>query len=364
VRQAAFPGSLVVMAEPLAGLARRPVVVAPMAGGPSTPGLVIAAAGAGALGFLAAGYKTAAGMRAEMDAVGAAGAPFGVNVFVPGAPAADRAALTRYLAELEPDAAALGVRPGAPDWDDDDWDAKLAALLAGPPAVVSFTFGCPDEGIIAALRAAGSQVWVTVTTPGEAAMATARGAGGLCVQGPEAGAHRGTFSVSPAPSASRSRPWAASASPPTVPLHQLLREVAAVTALPLIAAGAVMSRADVKAAMAAGAVAVQCGTAFLRCPESGAQPLHKAALADPAFTATAVTRAFTGRPARGLVNRFMLDHPDAPPAYPEVHFATRPLRAAAAAAGDTSRLNLWAGEGFRAATTRPAAEIVELLSTG
>jgi nitronate monooxygenase len=149
-----------------------------------------------------------------------------------------------------------------------------------------------------------------------------------------------------------------------VPLHELLRDVAAVTGLPLIAAGAIMSRQDVRDVLAAGAVAAQCGTAFLRCPESGAQPLHKAALADPAFTATAVTRAFTGRPARGLVNRFMTDHPDAPAAYPEVHFATRPIRAAAAAAGDTGRLNLWAGEGYRAATTRPAAEIVELLSGG
>ena len=346
-----IPGQSVDMAEPLAGLARRPVVVAPMAGGPSTPGLVIAASAAGALGFLAAGYKTAAVMRSEMDVVRAAtGAPFGVNVFVPGSPAADRAALARYLAELEPEAAALGVRPGAPDWDDDDWNAKLAALLADPPAVVSFTFGCPDEGVIAALRAARSQVWVTVTAPEEAAVATGRGADGLCVQGPEAGAHRGTFS--------------ASASPPAVPLHQLLRDVAAVTRLPLIAAGAVMSHADVSDAMAAGAVAAQCGTAFLRCPESGAQPLHKAALADPAFSTTAVTRAFTGRPARGLVNRFMLDHPDAPAAYPEVHRATRPLRAAAAAAGDTGRLNLWAGQGYRAAAERPAAEIVELLSGG
>src|SRR5205823_8603168 len=133
-----------------------------------------------ALGFLAAGYKTAATVRAEMDAVRAGtGALFGVNVFVPGAPAADRAALGRYLAELEPEAAALSVRPGAPDWDDDDWDAKLAALLAGPPAVVSFTFGCPEQDVFAALRAAGSQVWVTVTAPEEAAVAAARGADGL-----------------------------------------------------------------------------------------------------------------------------------------------------------------------------------------
>jgi nitronate monooxygenase len=340
------------MADVLDRLARCPVVVAPMAGGPSTTGLVAAASAAGALGFLAAGYKTAAAMLAEMDAVQASpGTPFGVNVFVPGPPT-DPAELDGYLAELGPDADALGVAPGQPDWTDDDWDAKLAALLARPPAVVSFTFGCPEPGVIAALRAAGSVVWVTVTTPDEAALAASRGADGLCVQGPEAGAHRGTFSPD------------RDAGPPGVPLRRLLADIAAVTSLPLIAAGAIMSRQDVTRALAAGAVAVQCGTAFLRCPESGAHPLHKAALADPQFHGTAVTWAFTGRPARGLVNRFMLDHADAPPGYPELHFATRPLRAAAAAAGDTGRMNLWAGEGYRAATTRPAAEVVARLSGG
>ena len=340
------------MPDVLQRLARCPVVVAPMAGGPSTAGLVLAASAAGALGFLAAGYKTAAAMLAEMDAMQASpGVPFGINVFVPGPPT-DPAELDGYLAELGQDAAALGVAPGQPEWTDDDWDAKLAALLARPPTVVSFTFGCPEPPIISALRAAGSVVWVTVTTPGEAALAASRGADGLCVQGPEAGAHRGTFSTD------------RDVGPPGVPLRRLLADVAAVTSLPLIAAGAIMNRQDVTSALAAGAVAVQCGTAFLRCPESGAHPLHKAALADPQFPGTAVTWAFTGRPARGLVNRFMLDHPDAPPGYPELHFATRPLRAAAAAAGDTGRMNLWAGEGYRAATTRPAAAVVALLSGG
>src|SRR5215469_7260192 len=255
------------MPDVLQRLARCPVVVAPMAGGPSTAGLVLAASAAGALGFLAAGYKTAPAMLAEMDAVQASpGVPFGVNLFVPGPPT-DPAALDGYLTELGPDAAALGVAPGQPEWTDDDWDAKLAALLARPPAVVSFTFGCPAPRVIAALRAAGSVVWVTVTTPDEAALAASRGADGLCVQGPEAGAHRGTFAAD------------RHAGPPGVPLRRLLADVAAVTSVPLIAAGAIMSRQDVTSALAAGAVAVQCGTAFLRCPESGArarpgQPLH------------------------------------------------------------------------------------------
>jgi len=341
------------MTESLGNVLRCPVVVAPMAGGPTTAGLVSAASSAGALAFLAAGYKTAAAMRAEMDAVEAAGdAPYGVNVFVPGAPARDREALAAYAAGLVPEAAALGVQPGAPAWDDDDWDAKVAALEAHPPAAVSFTFGCPDRAVVAALRAAGSLVWVTVTTAAEAALAASAGADGLCVQGAQAGAHRGTFAAD------------AGVGAPHLPLGRLLREVGRVTGLPLVASGGIMSRREVTGALAAGAAAVQCGTAFLRCPESGAHPVHKAALADPRFTGTAVTRAFTGRPARGLVNRFMLDHADAPAGYPEIHHVTRPIRAAAAAAGDTGRMNLWAGEGYRAATTRPAAEIVEVLSGG
>lgn len=145
-------------------------------------------------------------------------------------------------------------------------------------------------------------------------------------------------------------------------MKQLVHEVAAVTSLPLLAAGGIMDRSAVLEALAAGAVAVQCGTAFLRCRESGAHPVHKAALVDSRFDKTAITRAFSGRPARGLVNRFMLDHYDAPAAYPEINNATRPLRAAAAAAGDAQRMSLWAGEGYRAATDLPAAEIVKTLS--
>jgi nitronate monooxygenase len=320
-----------------------------MGGGPSTAELVVAASDAGALGFLAAGYKTAAAMRAEIDAVAAAtDQPFGVNVFVPGAPAAVPEELAAYLSGISAEAERLGVKPGEPAWDDDDWEAKLAALLARPPAVISFTFGCPGRDVITAFQAAGSLVCVTVTSPQEAATATAADADCLCVQGAEAGAHRGTFTNGP----DSARDYR---------LPQLLRATAAVTDLPLIAAGAIMTHEDVTTALAAGAVAAQCGTAFLRCPESGAQPLHKAALADPRFTRTAVTRAFSGRPARGLVNRFMLDHPDAPAAYPEINNATRPLRAAAVSAGERECMSLWAGEGYRAATIRPAAEIVDLL---
>ena len=142
-------------------------------------------------------------------------------------------------------------------------------------------------------------------------------------------------------------------------LLSLIGEVAAVTGLPQIAAGGIMGPRQVQAVLAAGAVAAQCGTALLRSPECGAHPLHKAALADPRYTATVVTRAFSGRLARGLVNEFVVDHVNAPPAYPEINNATRPLRAAAAAAGDTERMSLWAGQGYRLATERSAGEIID-----
>ena len=326
-------------------LLRRPVIVAPMAGGSSTAELVIAAAGAGALGFLAAGYKTPAAMAAEMADVRAATAqPFGVNVLLPGTPYPDPAALDRYLGSLR-SAGPLGDAT----WDDDGFGGKIAALLAEPPAVTSFTFGCPPAEVIRALQDAGSLVVVTVTSPAEAALAAGAGVDALCAQGYEAGAHRGTFANDDEPG----RDYG---------LLSLIGEVVRVTSLPQVAAGGIMDPRQVRAVIAAGAVAAQCGTAFLRCPESGAHPRYKAALTDPHYTATTLTRAFSGRLARGLANQFIRDHQDAPAAYPEINNATRPLRAAAAADGDTERMSLWAGQGWRSATGQPAGEIIERLS--
>ena len=222
----------------LMDLLRCPVVVAPMAGGPSTADLVVAAARAGALGFLAAGYKTPGAMAGEIAAVRAATSqPFGVNVLVPGTPYPDAAALASYLGSLGP-AADLGEAT----WDDDGFDGKVAALLADPPPVVSFTFGCPPAGLIGALRGAGAVVAITVTSPGEAAIAAAAGADALCVQGFEAGAHRGTFANDDAPG----RDYG---------LLSLIGEVAAVTGLPQVAAGGIMSRPQLQAVIAAGASA-------------------------------------------------------------------------------------------------------------
>jgi nitronate monooxygenase len=338
--------------DPLGPLLRRPVLVAPMAGGPSTPALVSAAADAGALGFLAAGYQTADAMRAGIASVRAAtSGPFGVNLFVPGAPAADPAATARYVSSLRGDASRAGAVLGEPAWDDDGWTAKLDTLLADPPPVVSFTFGCPDRDVLSAFRRAGSVTVVTVTSPAEARQAVTAGAACLCVQGVEAAAHQGRFG-NDGPAASGTA------------LLPLIAGVTRVTDIPLIAAGGIMTAAGATAALAAGAAAVQCGTAFLRCPESGAHPVYKAALASGRFTGTTLTRAFSGRPARGLVNQFIRDHPDAPAAYPEINNATRPLRAAAARHGDADRMSLWAGTGFLQATDLPAGEVIDRVAPG
>jgi len=249
------------------------------------------------------------------------------------------------------DAARLGVELGDPTWDDDQFEAKTAALLADPPPVVSFTFGCPERDLIEAFRKRGAAVVVTVTTPDEAVIAAAAGADCLCVQGNEAGAHQGGFLNNDDPGHDFG-------------ILALLSEIPRVCQLPMIASGAISGPRAVAAVKAAGAVAAQAGTAFLLCPESGTHPTHKAALIDGRYTTTAITRAFSGRRARGLLNQFMADHPDAPAAYPEINNATRPLRAAAAAQDDPNRMSLWAGQAFRSAVDRPAGEVVELLAKG
>lgn len=336
------------MRPALRDVIRVPVVQAPMAGGAGTPRLAAAVAEAGGFPILAAGYKSADALRAEIaETRRLTGAPIGVNVFVPQHTETAQEDLDRYRDRLAPEAQRLGVGLGDPVWDDDVWDAKLALLLADPVPLVSFTFGCPPGEVIRELQRRGSLAVITVTTPDEARLAAATGADALCVQGAEAGAHQGSFDND----AVRD-----------VGLLPLLAAVQAAVPVPLIAAGGIMRGADLAAVLASGAIAAQLGTAFLRCPESGTHQTHRQALADSRFAATAVTRAFTGRWARSLVNRFMERHgPAAPRAYPQVHHLTRELRRAAAQRGDPDALHLWAGQGFRLAEGRPAGEIVARL---
>ncbi|MFD4659115.1 nitronate monooxygenase [Kitasatospora sp. NPDC058444] len=321
-----------------------PVIAAPMAGGPTTPELVAAVNRAGGLGFLAAGMRTAGGMAEQIAAVRkSTDRPYGVNLFVPGPPG-DGAAVAAYRERLRPEAEQWGVTlPEEIAPDRDDWEAKLAALLADPVPVVSYTFGLPTAEEAAALRAVGTTQVATVTTPREARAAEAVGMDALCVQGPEAGGHRGTHRVADRPG--------------ELPLLRLLPAVREVTGLPLIAAGGLGDGPAVAAALRAGAVAVQLGTALLRSDESGAPAAHRAALVE--LPETVVTRAYTGRPARGLRNAFIDRHgPYAPPAYPEVNRLTTPLRAAATRRDDTSAMHLWAGTAHLLARTGPAERIV------
>jgi nitronate monooxygenase len=323
-----------------------------MAGGPSTVELVTAVSRAGAFGFLAGGYKTPDALAEEMAGVRAAGvSSFGVNLFLPGAPTTDGGGLDAYLRALAPEAAALGTSLGAAGWDDDDYPRKLELVLRDRPAAVSFTFGLPPRDVVQALQAAGALVVLTVTTPEEATAALRTGPDALCLQGSEAGAHRGSLANDFRPDADR-------------PIRSLLASVWGRTRTPLLAAGGVGGPDDVRDLLTRGATLVQAGTAFLRCPESGAQPLAKAALADPSFASTALTRAFSGRRARALVNAMVRRHHDAPAAYPEINNATRPLRAAAAAAGDPEHMGLYAGTAFRQAEARAAAEVVAHLASG
>jgi nitronate monooxygenase len=331
-------------------LVRWPVVQAPMGGGPSRPKLAAAVSDAGGIGFLAAGYKTASDMLAEIAATRRLTEhPFGVNVFMPYAPAVDDDALQRYLEVIDGEASSLGVRRGASEWNDDDWDAKIAGLLREPVAMVSFAFGCPSSDVIAELHRVGTRVMVTITNPDDAGLAVERNVDALCVQGIEAGAHRGGFTDD-----ERDDGYG---------LLALIGAVRERTDLPLVAAGGVMDGRDLAAVLVAGADAAQLGTGFLRSPESGAHDTYKAALADPGFTCTEITRAFSGRRARGLVNRFMLDHPSAPRAYPQINGATRPMRTEAARRGDPHHMSLWAGQGFHRAEARPAGEIVDRIVT-
>jgi nitronate monooxygenase len=324
-----------------------PVVLAPLAGGPSTPELTAAVSSAGGLGFLAAGYLTTGVLTERIDQTMAlTDAPFGVNVFVPGPAAAAPAPVAAYAAKVADDARAAGVGLGTPRFEDDEWAGKISLLTAAPVPVVSFTFGCPSRAAITALQEAGSEVWVTVTRPAEALQAVGAGADVLVVQGAEAGGHRGSFRDDPADDQADG-----------IGLLSLLQLMTAATGTPLVATGGISTGAGVAAVLAAGASAAQLGTAFLRCPEAGTAEVHRQAVA--AGEPTAMTRAFTGRLARGIRNRFLAEHSaGAPAAYPQIHHLTSPLRQAGRAAGDPDLVNLWAGQTHELSRELPAAQLV------
>jgi nitronate monooxygenase len=337
----------------------RPIVQAPMAGGISTSKLAAAVSDAGGLGFLAAGYREPQAVAAEVAELrGLTERPFGLNIFAAVGEAADPAVVEAYAARIEGEG-----ELGEPRHDDDYLDAKLALAAELAIPVVSFTFGSPTGAQIEELHAAGCAVWVTVTTPAEAAAALAVAADGtttpagaapsptavpdaLVLQGFEAGGHRGSFDDLAAQD---------------LGLLTLLRLVAGITGIPLIASGGLFDGAGIAATLVAGAAAAQLGTAFMLCPEAATSPAHRLAIESDAETD--ITRAFTGRRARGIVNRFMRTHESAAPsAYPEIHHLTSPLRAAAKAAGDPDAFHLWAGQAHARSRAIPASDLMDALA--
>jgi nitronate monooxygenase len=329
--------------------ASTPVVAAPMAGGPTTPELVLAAASVGALGFVAGGYLTGEALGEQLTRVRAETGLYAVNLFAPHPVAVEPAAYAAYRELIRAEAEKYGAElPAEPVEDDDAWQDKVDVLIEHPAPLVWFTFGIPGAASLAALRRAGSLLVQTVTSAAEARLAAEAGVDVVAVQASGAGGHSGIFT------ADRVAPERA--------LPDLVAEVRAAVDLPLLGAGGIAGADDVAAVLAAGADAAAVGTLLLLADESGASAAHRAGLADH-DRETAVMRAWTGRPARGLRNSFSdIYDASAPTGYPALHHLTRPLRRAAAAAADPERVNLWAGTGFRAARPGPAAEILAALA--
>ena len=332
--------------------AQNPIIQGPMGGGPSTPGLVAAVSNAGGLGSLGAAYLTPEQITEAIGRIRAlTDRPFQVNLFAGGWDAnarGDPAPMLALLAEIHQ---TLGLpAPIPPQSKPDPFPDQLQAVLEARPPVFSFTFGIPGRDALARLRKRGIVVLGTATTIPEARLLAEAGVDGIIAQGTESGAHRGTFAG----------PFESS----MVPVLELVRGITAALDLPVIAAGGIMDGRDIATALAAGAGAAALGTAFLVCPESGAPEVHKQAILDAAKDTTVITRAFSGRPARGLPNRFietLARHPDSILPYPLQNALTRAMRAAAAQQGRPEFLSLWAGHGVARARALTAAELVRRL---
>ncbi len=325
---------------------RLPVVGAPMAG-VTTPALVGAVTAAGGLGMLAAGYRTPEQVADDLDEVRRSGHTlFGINLFVPGTFTGTSREVLTHRDRLAAAVGCTGQDLPWPEPDDDAYAAKLALVAERAVPLVSFTFGAPTRAQVRLLHRASSEVAVTVTSAVEALHAQSVGADLLVVQSHHAGGHRGTFD--PADPGG------------TQPLPDLLAEVAAAVGhrTPLIAAGGIGDARSAARALGAGARAVQVGTVLLGANEAGTHPAYLCCLLTPQRQATVRTRVFTGRTARGLVNRATRTWPDPPPAYPEVHQLTRPLRAAAAKRGDAEEMSLWAGTSVVSVRRAPAGTLI------
>jgi len=338
----------------LSGLAI-PLVQAPMAGSQGSA-LALAVGNAGALGSLPAAMLAPEALALEIEKVAAAGRPYNVNFFCHQPPAPDaareaawRAALAPYYAEAGIDPSAIPAGPGRRPFDDE----AVAVLERFKPPVVSFHFGLPEPRLLARVKAWGAVVWSSATTVDEARWLVQHGADAVIAQGLEAGGHRGHFL-----DMDLTRQMGTFA---------LLPQVVKAVDVPVIAAGGIADAAAVAAAMALGAAGVQPGSAFLLCTEAATSAVHRAALQSDRVRHTALTRLFSGRPARGMMNRVMRELgplSEAAPEFPLATAAIAPLRAWAEAQGSGDFSPLWAGQHASACRAVPAAQVVRALAAG
>jgi nitronate monooxygenase len=333
-----------------------PIIQAPMAGVQGSA-LAVAVTNAGGLGSLPCAMLAPEDMRKELAAIRAQTArPFNVNFFCHPPPphdavreAAWRSALRPYYQELGVDPGAIAAGPSrAP------FNAAAADVLADfNPAVVSFHFGLPSEDLLARVRSWGAKVLSSATTVDEALWLESRGVDAIIAQGLEAGGHRGMFLSEDLNS--------------QVGTFALVPQVVVAVKVPVIAAGGIADAQGVAAAMALGAAGVQVGTAYLLCPECTTSPLHRAALKSEAARITALTNVFSGRPARGIVNRLMRELGPlcaAAPAFPLAASAIAPLRAKAERLGSHDFSPLWAGQSATGCREIPAGLLTQALARG
>lgn len=332
------------------GLAH-PIMQAPMAGGPSTPALVASVSAAGGLGSFGSAYEDADTIRRNAAAVRTiTSKPFAINLFLDPGRAPSAFELARTQAILRPMRAMFGLNGEAEPSPGPDFAAQLAAVMDARPAVFSSTFGAPDHEMVRDARARGILVMGTATNVEEAEILISRGVDAIFAQGAEGGGHRGTF--------------ASQTEDGLVGVLALTGMIAALSKVPVVAAGGLMNGAAVKAVLAAGAELAALGTAFLLCPEAGTSAPYRAVLKSERAGRTTLTRAFSGRWARGIANEFTrltagVSGELAP--FPALNGMTQDLRRAAAAVGNPEYLSLWAGQGARLAREMPAAQLVSTL---